>query len=310
MKIVIFGSGGVGGYFGGRLAQQGQDVTFLARGAHLQAILQRGLTVKSMQGDFHIRPAQASADPAALGMADVVLVAVKAWQVAEAAEAMRPLDGEQTLVIPLQNGISAPEILSQRLGAEAVLGGLCRISAFVSAPGEISHVGVQPFLAFGRKDGKITPAMQNFLAALQTCPEIKAEIPADIEAAMWLKFIFIAAISGVGAVTRQPIGVYRALPQSRSLLVSALQEAEAVARALGVALPPKAVADTLAFIDAANPQMLASMQRDHAEGRPSELEAQNGTVVRLGAELGIPTPVQSFLYAALLPGEEQARAAL
>ncbi len=309
MKIVVFGTGGVGGYFGGRLAQQGQDVTFLARGAQLQAILQKGLTVQSVNGDFEISPAKASANPEEVGVADVVLVAVKAWQVEEAAAAMRPLVGAHTLVIPLQNGIGAPATLRQHLGAEAVLGGLCRISAFVEAPGVIKHVGVQPFVAFGRKDGKITPAMQNFLAVLQACPSIRAEIPADIEAAMWLKFMFIAAISGLGAVTRQPIGVYRALPESRALLIAALQEADAVARALGVALPALAVANTLAFIDAADPNMLASMQRDHAEGRPSELEAQNGTVVRLGAEVGIPTPAHSFLYAALLPGERLARAA-
>lgn len=317
MRFAIFGTGGVGGYFGGRLAQAGEDVTFIARGLHLEAIKERGLWVESISGDFHIDLALAFDDPKKAGVVDAVIVATKAWQVAEAAQQMGPLIGPQTVVIPLENGVNAPDELSAALGREHVLGGLCRISAFIGGPGLIKHVGVQPYLAFGERDptknvgqaGAKSELVERLREVFVRCQGLKVEIPEDIEAAMWDKFVFIAAISGVGAVTRQPLGGFRAVPESRALLVAAMEETTAVARARGVRLPADEVQKTLAFIDNSAPGITASMQKDIMEGKLSELEAQNGAVVRLGRELGVPTPAHAFIYASLLPGELKAREA-
>ena len=306
MRIAIYGTGGVGGYFGGRLAQAGEEVIFIARGAHLEAIRTHGLKVKSIKGDFHIQPAQASDDPAQVGVVDAVLLGVKAWQVPEAAQALRPLLAEHSFVVPLQNGVEAPEQLAAVLGKAHVLGGMCQISARLAAPGEIHHLGIEPYIAFGELDGKPSPRVESLHQAF-TRAGVNAAAPADILAAMWNKFMFIASISGIGAVTRAPVGVVRSLPETRTLLLRALQEVQAVARARGVSLPQDAVEQRLAFIDSLPAGVLTSMQRDIADGRPSELESQNGAVVRMGRQAGVPTPVHDFLYACLLPQEKRAR---
>jgi 2-dehydropantoate 2-reductase len=303
MRIAVFGTGGVGGYFGGRLAQAGEDVTFIARGIHLEAIKDRGLWVESINGNFHVDLTMAFDNPEKVGAVDVVLVATKAWQVPEAAQQMKPLVGSETVVVPLENGVSAPDELAAALGREHVLGGLCRISAFIGGPGLIKHVGVQPYIAFGELGGEKSERVERLYEAFSRCQGLKVEVLADIEAAMWDKFVFIAAASGVGAVTRQPMGVYRSVPESRALLLAALEETTALARARGVHLPDDEAQKTLAFIDSSAPGIMASMQKDIMEGRPSELEAQNGTVVRMGRELGVPTPTHEFIYASLLPGE-------
>jgi 2-dehydropantoate 2-reductase len=307
MKIAIYGTGGVGGYFGGRLAEAGQEVTFIARGAHLDAIRKNGLKVESGLGDFRLSLAQVTDFPASIGVVDVVFVGVKAWQLGEAAQAIRPLVGPQTLVVPLQNGVTAADELASVLGWEHVLGGLCRISALIASPGVIRHAGVDPYVAFGRFDGQPDPRVEALRAAFAACRGVAVEVPVDIQAALWNKFLFIASMSGLGAVTRQPVGVFRSVPEARALLLATLEETAAVARARGVNLPADAVQKTLAFIDNAAPGLMASMQRDIMEGRPSELEAQNGAVVRLGREARVPTPAHSFIYAALLPLELQAR---
>jgi 2-dehydropantoate 2-reductase len=307
MRFAIFGTGGVGGYFGGRLAQAGEDVTFIARGLHLNAIKERGLWVESINGDFHIDLTMASDDPEKVGVVDVVLVATKAWQVAEAAQQMKPLIGPRTMVIPLENGVNAPDELATALGQEHILGGLCRISAFIGGPGLIKHVGVQPYIAFGERDGTKSERVERLRLAFARCQGLKVEVPEDIEAALWDKFVFIAAISGVGAVTRQPLGGFRAVSESRALLIAALEETTAVARARGVRLPADEVQKTLAFIDNSAPGIMASMQKDILEGKPSELEAQNGAIVRMGREVGVHTPTHEFIYACLLPGELKAR---
>ena len=309
MRFAIFGTGGVGGYFGGRLAQAGEDVTFIARGMHLEAIKERGLWVESINGDFHVSMTMAFDQPEKVGVVDVILVATKAWQVAEAAQQMKPLIGPRTMVLPLENGVDAPDELAAALGQEHILGGMCRISAFIGGPGLIKHVGVQPYIAFGERDGTKSERIERLRAAFVHCDGLMVEVPADIEAAMWDKFVFIAAISGVGAVTRQPLGGFRAVPESRALLVAALEETTAVARARGVRLPADQVQKTLAFIDNSAPGIVASMQKDILEGRPSELEAQNGAVLRMGRKLDIPTPAHEFIYASLLPGELKAREA-
>ena len=308
MHFAVYGTGGVGGYFGGRLAQAGQDVTFIARGEHLAAIQNKGLQVESILGDFTINPAQASSNPEQIGRVDVVIVAIKAWQVGAAAEHMRALLGPETIVVPLENGVDAPAELSAALGEEHILGGLCRISSFVSGLGKIRHVGVQPYIAFGERNGIKSERAESLRAVFASCAGLTVEIPENIESAMWDKFVFIASISGLGAVTRQTVGGFRTIPETRALLIAALEETTTLARARGVHLPPEQVKKTLAFIDNASPDLVASMQKDIMEGKPSELEAQNGAVVRMGRALGIPTPTHEFIYASLLPAELRARA--
>ena len=307
MRIAVFGSGAVGGYFGGRLAEAGEEVIFIARGAHLQTLRSDGLRVDSPKGDFTVQPAQATDDPAQVGAVDAVLVGVKAWQVPQAAQAMRPMLGPDTCVVPLQNGVEAPAQLAAALGERHVLGGLCRIISLLAAPGHIRHVGGEPHVAFGELDNRPSPRAERLRQAFARASGLTVEIPPDIQAAMWEKFLFIAAFSGVGAVARAPAGILRSLPETRGLLQEAMQEVWAVARARGVALPEDLVEKTMAFVDGLPPGGTASMQRDIIEGRPSELAAQNGAVVRLGAEAGVATPAHHFILRSLWPLELRAR---
>lgn len=307
MRIAVFGTGGVGGYFGGRLAQAGEEVIFIARGEHLRAIIERGLRVDSIKGDFVIQPAQATDNPAEVGPVDAILVGVKAWDVPEAAQLMRPMVGPETFVVPLENGVEAPDQLAEVLGREHVLGGLCKIISAIVAPGHIRHAGIDPYIAFGELDGHKSERAERLRQAFAKATGVTAEVSDDIQAAMWEKFVFIAAISGVGAVTRAPAGVIRSLPETRQMLEQAMHEILAVARARGVALSDEVIPQTMAFIDAIPADGTASMQRDIIAGRPSELDYQNGTVARLGRELGVPTPVNAFIYASLLPQELRAR---
>jgi 2-dehydropantoate 2-reductase len=309
MRIAVFGTGGVGGFFGGKLAQAGEEVVFIARSPHLDAIRQDGLQVESVAGDFRIFPAQAESDPGAVGMVDVVLVGVKAWQVSEAAESIRPLVGAGTVVIPLQNGVEAAAQLAAGLGEEHVAGGLCQISSLVAGPGLIRHVGIEPTIGFNWLDAHPDPRLEQLRAAFGRVG-IHAEIPPDIQIKVWEKFVFIAAISGVGAVTRAPAGALRSVPETRRMLEAAIHEVAAVGRASGVALAEQLEQNTLRFIDSIPSGTLASMQRDISENRPSELECQNGAVVRLGQAYGLPTPVHAFIYASLLPQEARARGQL
>lgn len=309
MRIAIFGTGGAGGYFGGRLAQAGEDVVFIARGEHLRALRTHGLRVESLKGDFVVQPVQAADAPAQVGVVDAVLVGVKAWQVTEAAQAMRPLVGPETFVVPLQNGVEAPAQLSAVLGAEQVLGGLCSIISFVVGPGHIRHVGAEPYIAFGELDNRPSQRAERLRQAFARAG-VKVEVPPDIHVAMWEKFLFIASWGGVGAVTRAPVGVVRRLPETRQIMEQAMREILLVAQARKIALTEEAIRNGMAFVDNLQPGSTASMQRDIMEGRPSELEAQNGAVVRLGRDVGVPTPVHAFIYSSLLPSELRARGTL
>jgi 2-dehydropantoate 2-reductase len=298
----------VGGYFGGRLAQAGHDVTFIARGKHLAAIIENGLRVESIFGDFTIIPAQATENPGQIGQADVIFVAVKAWDVPAAADAIKPMLKGDTLVIPLENGVEAPGQLASALGKSHVLGGLCRISTFIGEPGVIRHVGVPPYIAMGELDNKKSERVLHLVGIFASLTGVIAELPDDIHKAMWEKFVFIAAVSGVGAVTRQPIGIVRSLPETRKLLLRAMEETVAVGQANGVILDKGTATRIMeSVVDRAPEGTIPSMQKDILEGRRSELEAQNGAVVRMGREKGIPTPVNDFIYASLLPMEMKAR---
>lgn len=310
MKIAVFGTGAVGGYFGGRLAQAGEQVWFIARGQHLQALQTQGLRVDSLKGDFRLHPVQVTDDPKEIGPVDFVLVAVKAWQVLEAARSMPSLLGANTGVIYLGNGVEAPDQLASVLGKDHILGGLTRISAAIAGPGYIRHMGLEPSIAFGELDGSLSGRVERLRQAFAKASGVSVDPPGDILAAIWAKFIFIASISGVGAITRATIGITRSLPETRLLLETAVAEVAAVGRARGVNLPEDVEAKTMAFIDGLAPSVTASMQRDIMDGRPSELASQNGAVRRLGLEAGIPTPAHTFIYGALLPQEMKARGEL
>ena len=309
MRIAVFGSGGVGGYFGGRLALAGNDVSFIARGEHLRALRATGLRVESINGDFAVRPVIATDDPAEVGSVDVVIVGVKAWQVTEAAHAMKPMIGADTCVLPLQNGVEASEQLSAVLKEQHVLGGLCKIVSYLVEPGHIRHAGFEPSVAFAELNNHISERVESLRATFVKAG-VDAKVPPDIQAAVWSKFLFISGYSGVGAVTQAPAGVLRRLPSTRSLMERAMGEIYALAQARNISLPEDAVKQALAAVDSLPDNATSSMQRDVMAHRPSELEAQNGAVVRLGSTSGIETPVNSFIYDSLLPLELRARGEL
>jgi 2-dehydropantoate 2-reductase len=306
MRIAVFGVGAVGGYFGGRLAQSGTDVTFIARGATLKAMRELGLRVTSIKGDFTIYPAQVTDNPAEIGAVDVVLVAVKAWQVTEAARAIQPIVGPETMVVPLQNGVEATNQLQALLGEKPVVGGFCRIISAATGPAQIHHMASEPSIVFGELDNAPSERTRRLQDAF-TQAGVKCEIPADFRGALWEKFLFVAGWGGIGAITRAPIGVLRELPETRAMLEQSMQEIFRVAISQGIELSSEVVAETMSRIDRLAPISTTSMQRDIAEGWPSELEAQIGAIVRLAREGGVAVPLNEFIYHAMLPLEKRAR---
>jgi 2-dehydropantoate 2-reductase len=306
MRIAVFGVGGVGGYFGGRLAHAGKDVVFIARGGHLEAMLERGLEVESPLGDFRVN-VDARGDTAAAGPADAVIVAVKAWQVPEAAEAIRPMLGPDTIVVPVQNGVEAAKELAGALGAEHVLSGLCGILSRKSAPGRITHEAVaRPFIAFKEMDNSASSRVEDLRKALD-CDGFAVRVPGDIDAALWSKLMAVSPAGAVGAAMRVAGRHWRALPEGVAMYREAVMEVFEVARARGVAVDGSEPQQLFSAIDSVPVEAMTSMQRDILMGRPSELEAQVGAVHRLGAEAGAPTPVYSIVYRSLLPSEMRAR---
>ena len=243
-------------------------------------------------------------------LVEAILVGVKAWQVLAAAEAIQPMVGPDTFVVPLQNGVEAPDQLSSVLGAGPVLGGLCRILSSIDAPGYIRHMGIVPYVAFGELDKKESERSARLLEAFSQAEGVEAEISGDIRADMWKKFMLISAFSGVGAITQAPIGVVRRQEETRHMLEQVMVEIRNVALARDIDIPEAAIAKTMEFFDGLPPTGTASMQRDIYEGRPSELGAQNGAVVRMGKEAGVETPVNTFIYASLLASERRARGEL
>jgi 2-dehydropantoate 2-reductase len=306
VKIAIVGSGALGGYFGARLMEAGEDVVFVARGTTLAALRDEGLTLESPDGDLSLAPLHAVEDPRDLHPVDAVLVTVKAWQVPAIAETIRPLVGDDTTILPLQNGVEAPEQLAAVHGRKA-LGGSAKIIVKTIGPGRIKHVGVRPRIVLGEMDNRRSARVEALAAVLQGA-KIRAEVPEDIRRALWEKFLFMAPVAGVGAVTRSPLGTLRSTPETRIMLSGAMEEVAALATARGIPLAPDAVASALDFLDTLPAEGTSSMQRDIMKGRPSELEAHSGAVTRLGRTTGIPTPVHDFLYASLLPMETAARA--
>ncbi|HEX8408181.1 MAG TPA: 2-dehydropantoate 2-reductase [Thermoanaerobaculia bacterium] len=306
MRIAIVGAGGVGGYFGGRLAQAGVDTTFIARGATLDALRTRGLRVDSVKGDFVLQRVNATGNPSIVGPVDAILLAVKAWQLADAAKNLGPMLGPDTMVVPLENGIDAPDVLTPIVGREHVLGGLCAIVSFIVEPGHIRHAAFDPIVMFGELDNTRTARVERLRDAF-TRAGVNAQIPDDIHHSMWTKLLFIAVMSGIGALTRVPVDVWRGSPEIRDIALAALREIVAVAAARGVDLGADAVEKTWQRYEGMAPGSTASLQRDVMDGKPSELDAQLGAIVRLARESGVDAPVLSLIYHALVPQERIAR---
>ncbi len=299
MRIAVFGTGGVGGYFGGRLAHMGEDVMFIARGDHLRAIKDKGLQIESLNGNFTVHPANATNDISAAGQFDLVILGVKAWQVPDAAREMKPLVGANTTVLPLQNGVEAVSQLTNVLGPEPVIGGLCKIVSYVVAPGHIRHAGFAPSLTFGELDNQRTARILA-LQHLFDQADLDANIAPDIEVALWMKFLFIASFSGVGAIANAAAGRLRSDSKWRGLMISAMEEIFALAHSRGIKLPANAIETVMAGVNALPEDATSSMQRDIAAGKPSELESQNGAVVRMASESGVAVPTHEFIYNTLI----------
>jgi 2-dehydropantoate 2-reductase len=309
MRIAVFGTGGLGGYFGGLLVQGGEEVTFIARGDNLQALKTSGLRMESNGGGITLNPVNASSDTSAVGAVDLVLVTVKNWQLKEAISQMHPLVGNNTVLLPLENGVDAPGELEEAFGVNRVLAGLARVFTALEAPGVIRYSKGIGQIVFGELDNVMRPRTQDILNVFQHAG-INASIPLDIHKALWEKFIFIAASSGVGSLVRAPLGVLRTVPETRAMLKQAILEGYEVALARGITLDDEYTNRTFAFLDKLSPDDFTSMQRDVMLGRPSELHSLNGAVLRLGKMYGIPTPLHEFIYNCLLPLELKARGIL
>jgi 2-dehydropantoate 2-reductase len=309
MRVAVVGAGGVGGYFGGRLAEAGHDVGFVARGAHLEALRAGGLQVASVAGDFAVPRALATDDARDIGPVDLVLVCVKAWQVVEAAGAIPPLLGPDTAVLPLQNGVESADELAARLGRERVLGGVARIISYVAGPGRIHHAAHPPHIFTGELDRPRSPRVERIAHAFRV-RGVTCEAADDIRAEMWLKFVFVAGWGAVAALAGVPCGPLRELSGSRRLLLESMGEIADVALARGVHLPADAVARSMALLESLPPEATVSLQRDLAAGVPSEIDGWSGAVVRLGEAAGVATPIHRLARDATWPRELGARGLL
>ncbi|HEY7652014.1 MAG TPA: 2-dehydropantoate 2-reductase [Methylomirabilota bacterium] len=307
MRIVIMGSGGTGGYFGAKLARAGEDVTLVARGAHLAALSANGLRIKSaVEGEWTVRaPAVERLD--GVPPADLVLFCVKSFDTEEAARLIRPVVGPATGVLSIQNGVDNEEKLAQVLGAGHVLGGAARVFATIEAPGVIAHT-FGGHLAFGEMDGRETERARAFLAACRKAA-IPAELVPDVTRALWEKYVFLTTHAGVTALTRCPAGVLRAVPEVRELYRRTVTEILAIGRAAGVHLPDGLLEQGMKFLDTVAPNAYSSLHHDLVTGRRLELEALHGHAVRLAERHGVAAPTVFAVYAALRPYRDGAPAA-
>lgn len=300
MRIAVMGAGGVGGYFGARLAQAGHDVAFVARGRHLAAMRDRGLIVKSANGDVHVASPTVTDDPATLDPVEAVLFAVKLWDTEDAARSLAPLVARGGLVVPFQNGVESIERIGAVLGADKVMGGVAHIAATIAEPGVIVHTGTLARLRFGPVMPSQQAAAQALLEACRSAG-IDAETVSDIPRLVWEKFGFLAALSGVTSATRQPVGPIRSDPDLRATFEAAVREVCALGRARGVALPDDFVERQMRFVDGLPAEMRSSMLNDLVAGNRLEAPWLSGAVARMSAEAKLAAPVNATLYAAVKP---------
>jgi 2-dehydropantoate 2-reductase len=299
MRIAVFGAGGVGGYFGARLAEAGADVHLIARGAHLQALREHGLRVRSVKGDFTVG-VPATDDPAAVGPCDYVLFCVKAFDTEAAAGRLGPLLIDGTAVVSLQNGVDNEEKLASVVGPQHVLGGAAFIFAGISEPGVIVHTGGPTSITFGELDGEITERARRLLDLCQRAG-FAAELSSNIKTVLWTKFAFISAQAGMTAAVRLPIGEIRAVDAAWQAFQRLVAEAAAVAEADGNPIPPAALQRALTLAQGVEPGSFSSLHDDLVAGRRMELEALHGFLVRRAAAHGVPVPMSETIYAILKP---------
>ena len=300
MRVTVMGTGGTGGYFGGLLARAGEDVTFVARGAHLNAIRANGLTVRSrLVGNFTV-PARTTDNPSEGGPADLILFCVKAYDTERAAESLGSAVGPDTAILPVQNGIDSAERIGRVVGLPHVIGGLAGVSSVIAAPGVIEHRAGPDLIQLGELDGKPSARTSRIAEALGRAG-MKAQVRADIRVALWEKFVLICGLSGLTALTRLPIGAVVGCPETHALLRQVMEETAAVGRTQAPALSPAIVENLLKYFAAADSAIRGSLYYDLAAGRRLEIETLNGTIVRIGRERDIPTPANFAVYASLKP---------
>ena len=306
MKILVYGIVGVGGYFGGRLAKAGYEVSMIARGEHLKAIKKHGLEVESINGNFTVQPALATDDLTDVEQPDLIILGVKSWQVQEAARQLKPLLSEKTMVLPLQNGANNVESLLEVLPRENVLAGLCFVVSYIDRPGRIKHVAYEPRITFGEIDNSKTKRIQKLKEVFDKA-EISSLNPENIQLEIWKKFLFICTVSGIGGLTRVPIDKIRESEFLYDMMRKTAVEMKEVANAKGIPLTDKHIEMVFEIINSQPTGNTASTQRDIMEGKPSELENFNGYIVREGECLGVETPSNRFIYECLKPMETEAR---
>lgn len=299
MKIGVVGAGGVGGYFGGRLAEAGNDVHLLARGPHLAAIRANGLRVHSVKGDF-VAPVLATGDPGEIGRCDAILFCVKSYDSREAAAALAPMLGDDTAVVSLQNGVDNEETIAAVIGADKVLGGAAFIFSTITEPGVVAHTGGPARLVFGEIDGVRTDRVERLLAACRSAG-IDADVPSDIRAVLWSKFAFICAVAGMTSAVRLPLGDIRDDEDAWAMFRRLVEEVVAVGRAEGVPLADDTVEQQIALAAAQPAGAYSSLYHDLVNGNRMELDALHGAVVRRGARRGVPTPANAAIHAILSP---------
>lgn len=307
MRIAIYGAGAVGGYFGGRLAQAGHDVTFIARGENLRALQANGLRVESSFGDFDLKPVQAASDPAQIGVVDLVIPGVKTWQLQDTLPGMASLVGPETIILTVQNGVDAHLVIGSALGHEHVLVGITRLFSTLIEPGHIVHGGAAAQFMVGELDGSLTPRVQAIYEMLKSAQGIQAVLSSDIQRELWAKLVMITSFGGMGSIARAPIGVLLSVPQTRALLEGSIREIAAVAASRGYPLAADVLEKTITFFKSQPYLGTSSLQRDIMAGKRSELDSLIGTVVRLAHEKNVPVPVNEAIYGALLPTELKAR---
>jgi 2-dehydropantoate 2-reductase len=296
MKIVVMGSGGVGGFYGGRLAHAGCDVTFIARGKHLAAMREHGLTIESeQQGDIHVPGVRVTDDPSTLEPADIVIIAVKLWDTEAAARAVKPLVGNATAVLSLQNGVIKDDILRREFGSDAVMGGVGYVGTHIARPGVIHQTGTLQRLVFGEYDGRRSARAEALLAALLRAG-IAAELSSDIRRTLWEKYVFLVGLSGTTATMRSTLGPIRSNPRTRAFLLELMRETVTVGRAHRVTLPEDYAEQRLAFADTLASDMTSSLHHDLEHGNRLEVAWLSGGVVELGKAVNVPTPANRAVW--------------
>ena len=306
MKIVIYGTGGVGGYFGARLHQAGKEVIFIARGKHLKAIQQNGLQLTSYLGNYTAHPVIAKKEITSIKNIDLILICVKAWQLEEVATKIISVISKNTIVIPLLNGVTIIDTLISTVDKKHLFGGLCKVVSRIEDYGKIVHDSYQPTIVFGELDHQKTERSKR-IEKLFKKASITTILSEDIQKDTWIKFIYITTVSAIGALTRFTIGEMCASKEIKEMMVQTAEVIVSIATAKGIKLPPDIIKKQFKIIESQPFNTTSSLQRDMMAGKPSELEYLNGAVVKLGLELGIATPINSFIYKCLLPQEKRAR---